>query len=254
MSTTGVHPSAIIDVDAVVPEGVHISPFAVIQAGVTIGARTSIGVGVVLHPGTTLGEECEIQDYAVIGKSAKTTHIATLGAQSGESRTEIARGVTVGTQAIVYRGCKIGERGFIGDQASIRENCIIGAESVIGRGAMLEFSVRIGERVLVFSRSYLCEGTTVESEVFIGACISSAAGKVISYRRPAIETEINGPTIQRGARVGTGAVLHPGVSIGAEGVVALGATVFEDVAAGTVVMGHPARAIARVPESEHLPE
>jgi acetyltransferase-like isoleucine patch superfamily enzyme len=211
-------------------------------------------VGAILHPGLVLAAECDVQDYAIVGKRPKSSSVATLGGQAAARATQVGQGVTIGAQAIVYEGCSLGDQVFVGDQASIRENCTIGSRSVIGRGAMLEFDVRLGQRVLVFTGSYLCEKTTVEDDVFIGACVASAAGKVISYRRPQIETQAEGPTIHRGARIGTGTILHPGVSIGSESVVALGAVVFEDVPPGTLVLGNPARAIARVSESEYLPE
>jgi acetyltransferase-like isoleucine patch superfamily enzyme len=118
---------------------------------------------------------------------------------------------------------------------------------------MLEFNVRVGDRVLIFTGAYLCEGVVVEDDVFVGACIVSAAGKVISYRRPAIQTRVEGPVIKRGSRVGTGAVLHPGIEIGPEGVVAMGTVVFEDVPAATLVLGNPARPVKRVPSNEFLP-
>ena len=61
-----------------------------------------------------------------------------------------------------------------------------------------------------------------------------------------------GPTIRRGARVGGGAVLLPGVEIGEEAFVGAGAVVLDDVPARAVVVGNPARRIRDVPESELL--
>jgi acetyltransferase-like isoleucine patch superfamily enzyme len=63
---------------------------------------------------------------------------------------------------------------------------------------------------------------------------------------------IKGPTIRRGARVGGGAVICPGVEIGEEAFVGAGAVVTKDVAPGAVVVGNPARAVRDVPEDERL--
>ena len=64
---------------------------------------------------------------------------------------------------------------------------------------------------------------------------------------------MKGPTIRRGARVGGGAVLCPGVEIGEEAFVGAGAVVVRDVPPRVVVVGNPARVLRDVPEEELLP-
>jgi acetyltransferase-like isoleucine patch superfamily enzyme len=61
-----------------------------------------------------------------------------------------------------------------------------------------------------------------------------------------------GPTIRRGARVGGGAVLLPGIEIGEEAFVGAGAVVTKDVPARVIVVGNPARVLREVPEDELL--
>ncbi|TML14903.1 MAG: hypothetical protein E6G33_09540 [Actinobacteria bacterium] len=63
-----------------------------------------------------------------------------------------------------------------------------------------------------------------------------------------------GPTIRRGARVGAGAVLCPGVEIGEEAFVGAGAVVVGDVPARVVVVGNPARVLREVPPEEVSPD
>jgi acetyltransferase-like isoleucine patch superfamily enzyme len=63
---------------------------------------------------------------------------------------------------------------------------------------------------------------------------------------------MRGPTIRRGARIGAGAVLLPGVEIGEEAFVGAGAVVLNDVPARAVVVGNPARTIRDVPDDELL--
>jgi UDP-2-acetamido-3-amino-2,3-dideoxy-glucuronate N-acetyltransferase len=62
-----------------------------------------------------------------------------------------------------------------------------------------------------------------------------------------------GPTIRRGARIGAGAVLLPGIEIGEEAFVGAGAVVLRDVPARAVVVGNPARQIREVLPEELLP-
>lgn len=230
---------------------VSLAHFSVIQEDVKIGAGTSIGNHVVIFSGTRIGRGVVVQDGTVVGKRPRSSSVSTLGAQSIETETRIEDGVTIGTGAIVYAGCRIGVGAFVGDKASIRENCSVGANSVVGRGVNLEFHVTIGCRCLIFTASYLSENTVLEDDVFIGARVCTASGTVISHRRN-IPCESRGPIIRAGARVGTGASLHPGIVVGREAVVALGAVVFENVPDATLVLGNPARAVKKVPEEEFI--
>jgi acetyltransferase-like isoleucine patch superfamily enzyme len=61
-----------------------------------------------------------------------------------------------------------------------------------------------------------------------------------------------GPTIRRGARIGGGAVLLPGIEIGEEAFVGAGAVVTRDVAPRALVVGSPARVLRQVPDDELL--
>jgi len=63
---------------------------------------------------------------------------------------------------------------------------------------------------------------------------------------------MKGPTIRRGARVGGGAILCPGVEIGEEAFVGAGAVVTKDVPARKLVVGNPARVLRDVPDEELL--
>lgn len=245
--------TAHISARAQVSPTARLGRFVIIHERVTIGPDVLIGDGVTIYPGVKIGAKCEVLDHAVIGKMPRSAKGSTLGAQRIRRDTVIAEKVVVGTSAVIYAGCFIGTEAFIGDGASLRENCDIGNETTIGRGVALETGVRVGHRCLVFTAAYLSEYTIVEDEVFIGARVCTASGKIINYRRH-IPTEAVGPLIRRGARIGTGAVLHPGIEIGPEAVVALGAVVFENVPAATMVLGNPARAVKKVSPSEFLPE
>ena len=67
-----------------------------------------------------------------------------------------------------------------------------------------------------------------------------------------IYEQIKGPTIRRGARIGGGAVLLPGIEIGEETFVGAGAVVIRDVPSRALVVGNPGRQIREVPEEELL--
>ena len=93
--------------------------------------------------------------------------------------------------------------------------------------------------------------STVEDDVFIAPCVVTTNDNFMG-RTEARHALRRGPTIRRGARVGGGAVLLPGIEIGEEAFVGAGAVVLEDVPPRAVVVGNPARRIRDVPEEELL--
>lgn len=115
--------------------------------------------------------------------------------------------------------------------------CSIGAGTKIA--AFVEAGgCTIGERCKIQAFAYLCPGVVLEDEVFIGphACFTNDMF-------PHAEGDWNPqPTlIRRGASIGAGAVILPGVTIGEHALVGAGSVVTSDVPAGAIVYGNPAR-------------
>ena len=133
----------------------------------------------------------------------------------------------------------------------MRERCELGDEVVIGRGSHVENDTSIGARA---PRS----GERVRHGLLDAGggrlhrpCVVTTNDNYMG-RTEARLAEMRGPTIRRGARIGGGAVLLPGVEIGEEAFVGAGAVVLDDVPARAVVVGNPARKIRDVPDDELL--
>ncbi len=129
--------------------------------------------------------------------------------------------------------------------------CRIGEETSIGAFVEIQKGAIVGARCKISSHSFICEGVRIEDEVFVGHGVI-----FINDREPraAVEGRRAGdgdwgltPThVERGASIGSGAVILCGVTIGRDALVGAGAVVTRDVAAGTVVAGNPARVLRRV--------
>jgi acetyltransferase-like isoleucine patch superfamily enzyme len=125
--------------------------------------------------------------------------------------------------------------------------CTVGAETRIGAFVEIQRGALVGARCKIGSHSFLCEGVTLEDEVFVGHGVMFTNDK-----RPRATTaggELQGPGewtmlrthVSRGASVGSGAVVLGGVRIGEGALVGAGAVVTADVQPGATVIGVPAR-------------
>jgi acetyltransferase-like isoleucine patch superfamily enzyme len=204
----------------------------------------------VVYPGTVIGDGCKILDYAVVGKQPTLSPRST-AKKEPLPPLELGAGTIVSTGAVVFAGTRIGERVIVGDQSCVRERCEIGDDVVIGRGSLVENDTTIGALTKIQADAYITAYSTLEDNVFIAPCVVTTNDNFMGRTEQRHEL-VKGPTIRRGARVGGGATLLPGVEIGEEAFVGAAAVVLRDVPARAVVVGSPARHIRDVPEEELL--
>jgi acetyltransferase-like isoleucine patch superfamily enzyme len=206
----------------------------------------------VVHPGTVLGDGVKVLEHAVVGKQP------TLSPRSTAKREPLAPavigdGTVVSTGAIVFAGTTVGARVILGDQSCVRERVTIGDDVVVGRGSLVENDTVVGAMTRIQADAYITAYSTLEEHVFIAPCVVTTNDNYMGRTEKRL-SELRGPTIRRGARVGGGAILCPGVEIGEEAFVGAGAVVTKDVAPRVVVVGSPARVLRDVPEDELLPD
>jgi acetyltransferase-like isoleucine patch superfamily enzyme len=204
----------------------------------------------VVHPGTVLGDGVKVLEHAVVGKQPSLSPRSTAKREPLEP-TVIGDGTIVSTGAVVFAGSRIGARVILGDQSCVRERVSVGDDVVIGRGSLVENDTTIGALTKIQADAYITAYSTLEEQVFIAPRVTTTNDNFMgrTERRHAL---IAGPTIRRGARVGGGAVLLPGVEIGEEAFVGAGAVVTRNVPAKMLVVGNPARVVRQVAEDELL--
>jgi acetyltransferase-like isoleucine patch superfamily enzyme len=202
----------------------------------------------IVYEGTVLGEGVRVLENAVVGKQPS------LGASSTAKRdplppTTIGDGTVISTGAIVFAGSSIGANCIVGDQSCIRERVVMSENCILGRGSLIENDTTVGAGTRIQAEAYITAYSTLEEDVFIAPCVVTTNDNFMG-RTEKRKSLMKGPTIRRGARVGGGVILLPGIEIGEEAFIGAGAVVTKDVPPRKLVVGSPARVLRDVADDE----
>jgi acetyltransferase-like isoleucine patch superfamily enzyme len=152
----------------------------------------------------------------------------------------------VSESAEIGTGCKIWH------QAQIREQARLGANVIVGKNAYIGCKVKIGNNVKIQNNASVYQGVTVEDGVFVGphVCFTNDRYPRATDANGELKTDmdwrIEETLVRRGASIGAGTVVLPGVTIGAFSMVGSGSLVTVDVPDHGLVVGSPARKIGYV--------
>jgi len=124
--------------------------------------------------------------------------------------------------------------------------CEIGDDTKIGAFVEIQKNSTVGKNCKISSHTFICEGVTIEDDVFIGHGVmfindtyprATANGQLQTEADWKVERTV----IKKGASVGTGVTILANVTIGENAIVGAGSVVTKDVPANTIVAGNPAK-------------
>jgi acetyltransferase-like isoleucine patch superfamily enzyme len=129
--------------------------------------------------------------------------------------------------------------------------CSIGDDTKIGTFVEIQAGAKIGSRCKISSHTFICEGVTIEDEVFIGHGVMFTNDK---YPRAAIgghlkendDWKLEKTVIKKGASVGSGAIILPGIIVGENAMVGAGCVVSKDVPSNSLIYGVPGKIIKKL--------
>ncbi len=130
--------------------------------------------------------------------------------------------------------------------------CEIGDETKIGAFVEIQKGATVGKRCKISSHTFICEGVTIEDNVFIGHGVmfvndmyprATAAGGALQTEQ---DWKVEKTIVKKGASVGTGVTILANVTIGEDAIVGAGAVVTRDVPPRTIVAGNPARVLRSI--------
>jgi len=245
MAVSDLDPSATLGKNSLIGAG------CVIGANVSIGPECRICNFVVIHEGTKIGAGVRIDDHAIIGKQPMKARRSAMTTKESRQPAVVGDNVQIGASAVLYADCSIGAEVLIADLATVREGVRIGDESIIGRGVAVENDCTIGKRCKIQTNAYITARTTIRDHVFIAPGVLTSNDNFLGRTEERLK-HFCGPTFEEACRIGVGAIILPGRTVGSEAVVAAGAVLATDADAGTVYMGIPARPTGPVPEEQKL--
>jgi UDP-2-acetamido-3-amino-2,3-dideoxy-glucuronate N-acetyltransferase len=134
--------------------------------------------------------------------------------------------------------------------------CEIGDRTKIGSFVEIQKGARIGRNCKISSHSFICEGVSIDDDVFIGHHVifindrypkaTTAEGQLQTEK----DWVVTPTTVERSASIGSGAVILCGVKIGAGSMIGAGSVVVKNVPAHVIVAGNPARMLRRIAKTE----
>jgi acetyltransferase-like isoleucine patch superfamily enzyme len=133
--------------------------------------------------------------------------------------------------------------------------CRIGDETKIGAFVEIQKNASVGQRCKISSHTFVCEGVTIEDNVFIGHGVTfindsypraaTSEGELQTEKDWRVETTL----VKRGASIGSGATILSNLVIGENAIVGAGSVVTHDVPANTIVAGNPAKVLRSITNS-----
>jgi UDP-2-acetamido-3-amino-2,3-dideoxy-glucuronate N-acetyltransferase len=133
--------------------------------------------------------------------------------------------------------------------------CEVGDESKIGAFVEIQKNATVGKHCKISSHTFICEGVTIEDNVFIGHSVTFIND---SYPRATtaeggLQTEadwkVERTVVKKGASIGSGSTILSNISIGENAIVGAGSVVTKDVPANCIVAGNPARLLRQIDET-----
>jgi acetyltransferase-like isoleucine patch superfamily enzyme len=204
-----------------------------------------IGAFAVVHGGTRVGADTYLGHRATVGEPEYGYALRHVYQGAGDS-TVIGSRVVVRAGATVYAGGSIGDDTTIGHNTLLRTNVKVGSATQLAANLTVERGTSIGDGVRCSPGSHLTADTVVADRVFLGAGVRTINDKELIWRAPDREPPLSPPRFEYGCKIGTGAVVLAGVTVGANALVGAGSVVTRDVAANTIVYGVPAKMLGEV--------
>ena len=136
--------------------------------------------------------------------------------------------------------------------------CEIGDETKIGAFVEIQKNASVGKRCKISSHTFVCEGVTIEDNVFVGhnvAFINDSYPRATSeggHLQTEADWHVEKTVVKKGASIGSGSTILSNVTIGESALVGAGSVVTKDVPPNAIVAGNPARILRYIEQASEV--
>lgn len=235
-------------------DNVYIDETATIDDFVSIGNNVRIGREVKICRNTIIKDNVEIGDYAIIEENCIIgyNNLTRVWDENFDKKVVIGKRTIIRPACVIYMGCKIGDNSRINHNVIIRENTKIGNNTSLGCLIKCEGYTEIGDNCSIHSHTALTSFMKIEDYVFMGPHCITINDPKIDYKRK-LRVTVKGPTIKFGARIGSGVMICPGITVGREAFIGAHSIIIKDIPDFKRVFSIPAQEIiTEVSEEERL--
>lgn len=199
-----------------------------------------IAPSAVISENVQLAGEVTVGDFCLLGFAPERVGGATEDEPPQRlPPLSLSAGTLIRSHTVMYAGTLAGKRLQTGHHVLVREECRFGHDVSIGSSSIIEHHVILGDGVRLHSNCFVPEFTILEAGAWVGpGVIMTNAHYPLGQ---GVKERLCGAIVGRGAKIGAGAVILPGLRIGEGALVGAGSVVTRDVPPGAVVAGNPAR-------------
>ena len=183
----------------------------------------------IIHPNVSLGENVVVEDYCIIGCPFKD--------YDGEE-TIIGDDAVIRSGTVIYAGNRIGASFQTGNKANIRELNEIGNNVSVGTLSIIEHHVKIRDGVRIHGQVFVPEYSVLENDAWLGPNVVLTNAKY--PRSKNVKNELQGPVINKNAKIGANSTILPGVVIGENSLIGAGSVVTKNIKPDVIAVGNPA--------------
>jgi acetyltransferase-like isoleucine patch superfamily enzyme len=156
--------------------------------------------------------------------------------------SKIGKETRIQPSAIIEEDCEIGDNCFVGHYVVMRPGTRIGNRTIIGHLTVFEGNCSVGDDCLIHAQCHITVGAKIGDKVFIApGFIGANDPDMLHMRRHVKKFSPEGYTIERGVRIGIGVLVLPGVTIGENSVIGVGAVITKDIPPYSQIKGIPGR-------------
>lgn len=225
-------------------KNVEIGFNAYVEDGAKIGDNVRLGAFTEIMSGSIVANNCVIGSHCIIGHPSKlqlqkadfsATSLKVAEFIVKNPITRIGEDSIIRSGSTIYRNVKAGKKLRTGHGVLIREHVTLGNNCVVGTQAVLDGYSKVGNRSMIQSQCYVTQSVKIGDGVFIAPkCV------FLDNKRIILGEGLNGIVLEDYVRVGGGAKILPGITIGKYALIGAGTIVTKDVPPKAIVYGTPA--------------